>query len=177
MIPFYLILLYVPFYIQLPLVFIAPFFFILPSSMGLSKSKMAAREGFDFASKHWAKGFVTLLVLSLSVFFLSQPFAFVLSIQEGPADQPVMNDLLDWFFGFLQPILMEYTSYHTEVVNLLRQAIYASFLLLILPLFFIASGFIFYTAREEVNATGLYRAFEKFGKRSKTQESRADYDE
>lgn len=175
-IPFYLIMLYVPFYIQLPLIFIAPLFFILPASMGLNKSKKAASEGFDFASKHWTKGFVTLLVLSLAVFFFAQPFAFVLSIQEG-SGEPVMNDLLDWFCDFLQPILLEYTVYHTEIVNLFRQAIYLSFFLLILPLFFIVAGFIFYTAREEVNATGLYLAFEKFGKRSKTQETKADFDE
>tara|TARA_B100000508_G_scaffold141096_1_gene146873 strand:- start:107761 stop:109686 length:1926 start_codon:yes stop_codon:yes gene_type:complete len=175
-IPFYLIMMFVPFYIQLPLIFIAPFFFILPASLGLNNTKKAVSEGFDFASKHWTKGFVTLLVLCLSVFFLSQPFAFVLSIQEGSGEPP-MNDLLDWFCNFLQPILLEYTSYHTEIVNLFRQLIYLLFFLLIIPLFFIVSGFIFYTAREEVNATGLYKAFEKFGKRSKTQETKADFDE
>lgn len=174
--PFFIILQFVPFYIQLPLIFIAPFFFILPASSGLDGGKKSAKEGFDFASKHWTKGFVGLLVLSLCVFFFAQPLGFVLSIQEGPGE-PIMNDVLDWFCNFLQPILMEYTSYHTEIVNLFRQVVYLAFLLLVLPLFFIVAGFIYYTAREEVNATGLYKAFEKFGKRSKTQETKVDFDD
>lgn len=176
MLPLFIIIQFIPFYIQLPLIFIAPFFFLLPASAALNKDGRAAQEGFDFASKHWTKGFVGLLVLSLSVFFFAQPFGFVMSIQEGSGEPP-MNDVLDWFCNFLQPILSEYTSYHTEIVNLFRQVIYLGFILLVLPLFFIVSGFIFYTAREEVNATGLYLAFEKFGKRSKTQETKVDFDE
>ena len=174
--PFYLILLFSPFYIQLPIIFLLPLFFILPASMAFSDVHNPFKEGFNFASKHWAKSFIILIVLSSSVFFLSQPFAFVLSIHEGTSE-PIMGDLLDWFCDFLQPILMEYTAYHTEIINLLRQVVYLSFFLLVLPLFFIASGFIYFSSKEEINATGLYLAFEKFGKRSRTQETNADFDE
>ncbi|MGM0477992.1 MAG: stage II sporulation protein M [Bacteroidota bacterium] len=175
LIPLHLIFFFVPYYFQIPLIFLLPLLFLLPASAAYSNNKNTLSEGFNFGAKHWTNGFIVLLVLSLGVFFMAQPFGFVLSIHEN-AGTSIMRDVLDWFLDFLQPILMEITEYHTAVINLLRQLVYTAFFILLLPLFFIASSFIYFSAREEIQATGLYKQFKQFGKRSKTQESPADYE-
>jgi ABC-type sulfate transport system permease component len=173
--PFYFIIMALPYYLLIPFIFILPFFYIKSATLGLSDAKKKLSKAYEFGSRHWANSLILLMVLSLAVFFLAQPFAFVISFHDFRG-QPAIGDILDWFTSFLQGILAENTIYYTEIINLVRQFVYLAFFVMVIPLFFISSGFIFYSAREVIDAKGLERDFEKFGKRSKTQETNFDYD-
>jgi hypothetical protein len=141
----------------------------------LSDAKKRVSKAYEFSSRHWANSLILLIVLSLAVFFLAQPFAFVVSFHDYMG-QPYIGDILDWFTGFLQGVLADNTIYHTEIINFVRQFVYLAFFVMVIPLFFISAGFIFYSAREVIDAKGLKFDFQKFGKRSKTQETNFDYD-
>lgn len=175
MLPIYFLVLVLPFYLLFAMIFIFPFFVLVPASVGLHK-KASLKVGFHFATSQWNSSFVVLLVLCLCTFFFAQPFGFVLSYHTFNGE-PAMSDLLDWFTQFLQPIIAEYSNSSAVFINIIRQLVYVFFIVLLLPLFFISFGLIFYSGREEESAVGLYDAFKKFGKRSRTQETKADFNE
>lgn len=173
--PLYILIMALPYYLLIPFVFIMPFFYIKAATLGLSDAKKRVSKAYEFGSRHWSNSLILLIVLSLALFFLAQPFAFVVSFHDFRG-QPYIGDILDWFTGFLQGILADNTVYHTEIINFVRQFVYIAFFLMVIPLFFISAGFIFYSAREVIDAKGLQIDFQKFGKRSKTQETSFDYD-
>jgi len=164
-----------PFYLLFAMVFIFPFFVLVPASVGLNK-KGNLGEGFRLATSQWNNTFVVFLVLGICTFFFAQPLGFVLSYHEMNG-MPFMSDLLDWFTQFLHPIFAEYTNYSAVLINIIRQLVYVFFFVLLLPLFFIAFGLIFYSGREKESAVGLYTSLKQFGKRSRTQETKADFNE
>ncbi|MEX1192725.1 MAG: stage II sporulation protein M [Brumimicrobium sp.] len=173
--PIYIALMGLPFYLLIPFVFLIPFLYLLPATFGLSDAKNRISKAFDFSSRHWSSSLAVIIVLGFAVFLLAQPFAFVFSFHDYNGE-PMMGDVLDWFTDFLHGILVENTVFHTEITNLFRQLIYVVFFVLIIPLFFIAAGFVFYSAREQISAQGLKNEFKRFGKRNKTQESQFDYE-
>ena len=175
LLPIYLLMMILPFYLLFAMVFIFPFFVLVPASVGLNK-KGNLGEGFRLATSQWNNTFVVFLVLGICTFFFAQPLGFVLSYHEMNG-MPFMSDLLDWFTQFLHPIFAEYTNYSAVLINIIRQLVYVFFFVLLLPLFFIAFGLIFYSGREKESAVGLYTSLKQFGKRSRTQETKADFNE
>ncbi|MDX1651439.1 MAG: stage II sporulation protein M [Brumimicrobium sp.] len=175
LLPIYLIFIFLPFYFQIPFIFILPFLFLHPATMGISEGHKRFSQAFRYGAKHWSAGLIVLMILSLTVFFFAQPFGFVISYLDYRGN-PEIPDILDWFTDFVQGVLVDHTSYSMEIINLIRQLVYVLFFLLVLPLFFIASGFVYFTARELIEAKGLKKEFMLFGKRSKTQETYYDYE-
>lgn len=88
-----------------------------------------------------------------------------------------MNDLLDLLTDFVKQFLAEETAYYVVVANVIRQVVYLLAFVLLLPLIFIASGFLFHSVEEEIEVVGLKKEFEKFGKRSRVQETQYDYED
>ena len=89
----------------------------------------------------------------------------------------MMSDILDIITNFVKQFLVEETSYYVVVANVIRQIIYLLAFIFLLPLVLIATGFLFYGAQEEVDAVGLKKEFERFGKRSRVQETQYDYED
>ena len=164
--PLYAMVMVFPYYILMPMILLFPFFILVPSSVGL-ESKPSLKLGFSLASKNWNSSVLMLFTLSLITFFFAQPFAFVI---------PEAGDLLDWFTDFLLPIFTEITPEPIVWVNVIRQIVYVGFILLMLPLFFIVFGLLFYSAKEEKEAIGLKVSLQQFGKRSRIKESNSDFE-
>ncbi|RYM34095.1 stage II sporulation protein M [Brumimicrobium glaciale] len=164
--PLYFLMIVLPFYILIPMIFLFPFFILGLPSAGLEE-KSSIKSVFKLASQKWSASLIILIVLSLTTFFFAQPFAFVIS---------GMGDLLDWFTDFLLPIFAEISSDPIVWVNVIRQIVYVLFMILLLPLFFIAFTLLFYSAKEENEALGLKSEFQKFGKRSRIKETIVDFE-
>lgn len=164
--PMYFLMIAFPFYILIPMIFLFPFFIIAPASVGLEE-KSSITSIFNLSAQKWTASLILLVILSLTTFFFAQPFAFVI---------PVWGDLLDWFTDFLIPIFAEISPYPIVWANVIRQIVYISFIVLLLPLFFIAFTLLFYSAKEENEAVGLKSDFKVFGKRSRIKETSADFE-
>lgn len=172
--PFYFLMIVLPYFILIPLTFFLPFLMLLPASVGL-EDKPTLKTGFFLSSAKWSSSFLLFSVLAITVFFIAQPFAFVFSFEEYNG-RPLVSDLLDLFTDFLIPIFNEVTDYPIVWANVIRQVVYASFMLFVLPLFFLTFGLLFYTAKEEKEAVGLNNDFKNFGTRSRTKETPADFE-
>lgn len=168
-----------PWYLLLIFYFFVPFFYLNASTVALAdkdqKNKLG--RGFKYSSKHYGNSLVILLLLTLVVLVLSQPFAFVLSIHDGWRDEPMIRDLLDMLADFVKRVAQVYTTDYMFWANVVRQVVYVLFLFALLPLIGITAAFGYYTEKERNEANGLKKAFEAFGKRSKTQEMEADYED
>lgn len=171
----YAIFVLLPFYIQLPALLLLPLFILLPAAAALYKGKRKIGAGFKFSSRNWGKNFGVVLFFTLFIFIAVQPIAFIFSISDGGA--PLMNDLLDLLTDFVKQFLAEETAYYVVVANVIRQVVYLLAFVLLLPLIFIASGFLFHSVEEEIEVVGLKKEFEKFGKRSRVQETQYDYED
>ena len=171
----YALVAFLPFYIQIPLVLLLPLFLLLPAAAGLFSGKNKLQKGFQYSSRNWGKNFGVLLFFIACIFLAVQPIAFVFSIHEG--SEPMMSDVLDIITNFVKQFLVEETSYYVVVANVIRQIIYLLAFIFLLPLVLIATGFLFYGAQEEVDAVGLKKEFERFGKRSRVQETQYDYED
>lgn len=173
-VPLYALIMGLPFYILIPSVFLFPFFILVPASVGLT-DRPSIKSGFQLSGGKWSSSFVIFSLLCITTFFIAQLFAFVFSYNDI-GGQPYMNDLLDWLSDFLLPIFSEFTQDPIVWINVVRQIVYVLFLLLLMPLFFMAFGLLFYSAKEEVEAIGITNELQQFGKRSKTIETRSDFE-
>lgn len=172
----YLFVYFLPYHLLLLSFFVVPFFFLVLPSAGLSSHKKYISNGLKLSKRYWTKSFGMLVALALFIGALAQPIALVFSIdfkEFGPA----ATDLLDMLTGFVERLLVNQTSFATGVANIIRQVVYLSFLILVIPLVFAAAVLLYYSANEEVYATGLWEKYKKFGKRSRVKESLNDYDE
>ena len=82
----------------------------------------------------------------------------------------MVRDLLDMLADFVKRVAGIFTEEYMVWSNVCRQLVYLVFVLGILPLVIITMSFGFYNAQEKMEATGLRKAFEKFGKRSRYNE-------
>jgi len=171
----YIFFAFLPYYILIPFILLLPLFLLLPASAGLYMDKNRISKGFQYSSRNWGKNFGVLIFFSVCIFLAVQPIAFVFSIHEGSG--PMMSDLLDLITGFVKQFLVEETSYYIVVANVIRQVVYVLAFIFLIPLVLIATGFLFHSSQEEVDAVGLRKDFENFGKRSRIQETQYDYEE
>lgn len=159
-------------------IFIIPFLFLNPAVSALDKGSIGKlwSKGFLVSRRHWGKSIVLILILLLITFIAMQPIAFVFSINEGWNDEPLVRDLLDIIAGFIKRVAQIYTDDFIFPANMVRQLFYLAYIFFLLPLLVIITGFGFYTVREVEEATGLRKAFESFGKRSRVKETDVDFE-
>lgn len=167
-----------PWFFVILIPFIAPFFFLNGALMAFDNSsiKSAFSKGFSFSKRHYGTSLIILGVLILLTAVIMQPIAFYFSIHETWTDEPMMRDLLDMTADFVKRVARIFNSDALVWSNLLRQIVYVIFLLGIIPFFIIAMTFGYFTEREKSEALGLKKAFEKFGKRSNSQETNVDFE-
>lgn len=158
--------------------FTLPFLLLLGSTMALDDSPFTERlkKGFRYGSKQYGNLLGALLVLMAFVVLLAQPVAFVFSIHDGKMGGPLVPDLLDMFSGFVQRVAVEFTDDYVVVSNIVRQLVYLVYVLTIIPLLAVITGFAFFSEREKTEATGLREAFLRFGKRNRFKEKPVDYE-
>lgn len=174
-----LLTLVLPWYLLILVYFFMPFFYLNGATVALDDKGRKGRfgRGFKYSKQHYGNTLVVLMLLTILVFILSQPIAFVLSTHDGWRDEPMIRDLLDIVADFTKRVAQIYTSDYMFWANVVRQLVYLIFLLGVLPLVAITATFGFYTERERTEANGLKKAFKNFGKRSRTQEMEADFEE
>lgn len=168
----YTSLVLLPSYLILLGIFLYPFLFNI-MSIGVSQEKgIPLLKFLKYGAKSWVFNFVLILFLTGMTVLFAQPIAFVMAgsrINEIP-------DLLDLFTDFIRMILTEETPYTIEVVNAIRVTVYLIFFILVFPIILIASALSSYKSIEEVEAPALRKEFENFGKRSRTVETKGDYE-
>lgn len=174
-----LLTLVLPWYLLILAFFFMPFFYLNGATAALDGGDSRGRfsKGFRFSKQHYGNSLLILMLLTVLVFILSQPIAFVLSMHDGWRDEPMIRDLLDIIADFTKRVALLYTEDYMFWANVVRQLFYLVFLIGVLPLVAITAAFGFYTERERSEATGLKIAFKNFGKRSRTQEMEADFEE
>ncbi len=159
----------------IPFVFVIPFLHLMIPTVIFEEKSL--RESMKKAVSLGTKRYFTLIlataVMGALVAVFSQPIAFVFSIVYY-GDKPETPDLLDMLTGFVERIC---NTYHFDTFfwsNIIRQFVYILFTLAVLPLFFIYSTFIYFAAKEVVDARTLTEDFKKFGKRDRYREMNED---
>ncbi|NRA11819.1 MAG: stage II sporulation protein M [Crocinitomicaceae bacterium] len=167
-----------PWYFLLLGLAVFPLFYLNAATMGLDNEKLSVRfsRGFKYSSKQYGNGILAMVIISLLVFMAAQPIALVLSVHDGFSDEPIMPDLLDMVAGFVKRIAMIYTDDYMIWSNVLRQIVYVIFIIMIIPILVLMMSFGYYNELEKNEAKGLRKSFEKFGKRSRSRETDADFD-
>lgn len=170
--------LFLPWYLLLFVVFLLPFFYLNGATMALHPKGAGKRfgRGFKFSKQYYGNSLLILLIILVLTFIIAQPIAFFLSIHEGWNDQPLIRDLLDIAADFVKRIAQIYTEDYMFWANVLRQIVYVAFMFGIIPLVVITTAFGYFSERERTEATGLHEAMEKFGRRSRTNETDVDFE-
>ena len=167
-----------PWQILLPGLLLFPLFYLNAATMGLDDQSFGTRfsRGFKYSAKQYGNGLLSLLILCGLVFMIAQPIALVWSIHWEPTGEPAMRDLLDVVADFIKRIAMIYTDDYIIWPNIFRQFVYVMFILMIIPLLVIMMSLAYYNELEKNEVKGLRKSLEKFGKRSRSQESDLDFD-
>ncbi len=176
----FLILFFIPVFWNILFLFVVPLFIMVGHSMAFGEGTFGKRasEGFSFSTNSYGTQLLTLGAFLFMMFVFAQPIAFVLSYQVvGYMEDPAFPDLLDLLAGFTKNIARYYTTDFVAVSNVVRQVIYLLFGLFVLPIYAIQLGFLYFDMREKQNAVGLKKSFESFGKRKRTKETAADFEE
>lgn len=158
--------------------FFIPFFLLNGATMALGEGSFGKRfkKGFKYSKQHYGNSLLTLIVLIALTIILMQPIAFVFSIHDY-SDKPMIPDLLDFVTEFIKRVAQLYTDNYIIYANIFRQVIYVIFMFAILPILIYSTAFAFFSQMERNEAVGLRKAFEKFGKRSRTHEKEVDFDD
>lgn len=175
-----LTVLLLPWYLLLFAFFIIPFFMLNGATAGLDTGGFGKRisKGFSMSSKNYGNTLLTLLLMTVLVTLIAQLIAFVFSIHVGYMDsKPLVRDLLDMLADFVKRVAMIYTEDYMVYANITRQVVYLLFVFMVLPILFIASVFGYFSVVEKMEAIGLRKEFQHFGKRKRNQETPSDFDE
>lgn len=169
---------YLPWYLLIWVSFIVPLLYLQGATQGLDNETFWKRfkKGFKFSKNHYAKTLGVLVLIGAFVVILIQPIAFVFSIHEGYGSKPLVPDLLDMLADLVKRVATEFSDEPIFYSNVARQIVYLVFMLGIVPLIAISSGFSYFSESEKTEAKGLRKAFEKFGKRNRYQEKPADFE-
>lgn len=167
-----------PWYLLIWALFLIPLFYLQGATMGLDSASFGKRfkKSFKISKDHYGKSLLVILILILLVLILVQPVAFVFSIHEGFNEKPLVKDLLDMLAEMTKRIAREFTDNYIIAGNIVRQIVYLLFILGIVPLIAISTGFSYFSEVEKTEAKGLRKAFEKFGKRNRFQEKPVDFE-
>lgn len=167
-----------PWYLLIWAILLIPLFYLQGATMGLDNAPFGKRfkKSFAISKNHYGKSLLVILILIVLTILLVQPVAFVFSIHEGFNDKPLVKDLLDMFAELVKRIAREFTDNYMVVGNIVRQIVYVLFLLGIVPLVVISTGFSYFSEIEKTEAIGLRKSFDKFGKRNRFQEKPVDFE-
>jgi len=167
-----------PWFFVILIPFIAPFFFLNGALMAFDSGNLKTRlsKGFKFSKRQYGTSLLVMVILIALTAMIVQPIAFYFSIHETWSDEPTMRDLLDMVADFVKRVAHIFDADALVCSNLLRQVVYVVFLLGIIPFYIITMTFGYFTEREKSEVLGLYKAFEKFGKRSNTKETKVDFE-
>lgn len=169
---------FLPWYFLLISLFVFPFIFLIPASMALDEGSVGARlkKGFSYSRQHYGKSLLALLILLILTTLLMQPIAFIFSIHEGWNNEPMVRDVLDMVADFTKRVARVFTDDYLIWSNVVRQVVYLMYVFALLPLLVIVMALGFLSEREKNEANGLRKAFEKFGRRSRTKETQEDFE-
>ena len=167
-----------PWYLLSWLFVLIPFFYLIGATMGLDDASFAKRfkKGFTFSKNHFGKSLLVIVLLVAFVMIISQPFAFVFSIQETYQNEPMMKDFLDMLSELAKRIGREFTDDYMVVGNVVRQLFYVLFFLGIVPLVAITAGLSYFSEVDKTEAASLKKGFQKFGKRNRYKEKQVDFE-
>lgn len=167
-----------PWYLLIWALFLIPLFYLQGATMGLDTASFGKRfkKSFKISKGHYGNSLLVLLILIVLVIILVQPVAFVFSIHEGFNEKPLVKDLLDMLAEMTKRIAREFTENYIVAGNIVRQIVYLLFILGIVPLIAITTGFSYFSEVEKTEAIGLRKAFDKFGKRNRFQEKPVDFE-
>lgn len=174
----YILVFALPWYLLIWVFFLLPLIYLQGATMGLDAASFGKRfrKSFAFSIRHYGKSLAILTLLTIFVVLIMQPIAFVFSIHEGYGDQPLVKDLLDMLAEFSKRIAREFTTDYMLISNLVRQFFYVVYVLGILPMVAISTGFSYFSELEKNEAKGLRNAFLKFGRRNRYQEKPEDFE-
>lgn len=174
----FIILFGLPWYLLFWAFFLIPLFYLQGATMGLDDAAFGGRlkKSFRFSIKQYGNTLLTLGLVLVFIVLIAQPIAFVFSIHNGYNDEPLVSDALDMLVGLVKRVSREFTDDYIVVGNIVRQVVYAAFLLGILPLLAIIAGFSYYTELDKSEAKSLKENFKKFGKRNRYQEKSVDFE-
>lgn len=167
-----------PWWVTIFVLPLMPFFYLNVAAAGLDNEKYGKRfsRGFKYSKQHYGKTLLLMMILLVLIIIIMQPIAFVFSIHEGFTNEPMVRDFLDLLADFVKRVAQIFTDDYMIWSNGLRQLVYAVYILGIMPLIIITTAFGYYSELEKTEANGLKKAFKKFGKRSRTQETEVDFD-
>ncbi len=167
-----------PWYLLCWLFVLIPFFYLIGATMGLDDAPFGKRlkKGFSFSKNYFGKSLLVIVLLVAFVTIMSQPIAFVFSIQEGYQQEPTVKDFLDMLSGFTKRIGREFTDDYMVVGNIIRQLFYVLFFFGIVPLVAITTGISYFSEVDKTEAASLKKGFLKFGKRNRYQEKSVDFE-
>jgi uncharacterized membrane protein SpoIIM required for sporulation len=170
------VILYLPWQFHVFSVFLIPFtLYMAPSAAlyrGASKTERMSK-GFRYSAGSYGKLFLLLFVLGFFLFLFLQPLGFVFSIHETN-EAPLMRDLLDVLVDFVTRSVVWITDDALVVGNIIRQLVYLSVLMLLIPFIAFIFGFGFLSEVEKREVTSLKKAFEKFGATAKNKEEQPE---
>lgn len=169
----YLPLLVLPWYLQFITFFLLPFALPLFSSvmLGENKFKTIFLEGIKLGYFGYFNSIFVLAIFSVGITVLAQPIAAIFSVFNEYTMRPELPDLLDVLCDFLTKIFDAYKLDSMFWTNWIREIVYLTAVVFIVPLLAILSTLIYHHGMETKNLRGLWKEFEKFGKRSRTKES------
>lgn len=166
-----------PWYLLLLAFFALPLFYLNAATVGLMDAPFGKRfsKGFKYSSKNYGNAMLAMLVLLVFVFMAAQPVAFFMS-NHYIQDEPLLPDLLDLVTRFIKRIAQIYTDDYIIWANIFRQLVYVFYVVFIICVLAIMMGFAYHNELERNEASGLKEEFEKFGKRSRSQETTVDFE-
>lgn len=148
---------------------------------GTTKQKL--EKGWKYSAQSYGSSLLSLFLFVAIFTLFMQPIAFVGSIYENfdpnnmfQITKPLMNDLLDMLADFVKRIGQIMGLDFMYWSNIVRQLVYLFFLMAVFPLWIISVAFLAYNEHEKNTASGLKKAFEQFGKRSRYKENEVDYE-
>lgn len=161
-----LIFKYLPFGVSFLLIFFLPFV-IMPMVYGVfenNKILKGINRGFFYAKKSWGNS----LGISSAILLLIFLIIFLPALMGG--GNPIeflLGMVLDWF---LLPLADEYFL----IKNCIWAVFYYTFFSIVLNVFFTSFSIMYYSIKEQEEATSLKKQIEQFGTMSKTYESEED---
>lgn len=168
-----------PWYWYFILLFMIPFFYLNGVVAGVAQGNFSElfSKGWKYSTRSYGSSLLTILLFFIMMALFAQPIAFVGSIHDGSLlAKPPIRDLLDMACDFIQNICVKFEWNAWFISNVFRQLVYLSFLFFVIPLWIVSIHFIAYNEIEKETASGLKKAFQWFGKRSRVQENEADYE-
>lgn len=174
----YSIVFILPWYFLIWATFLIPLFYLQGATMGLDSASYGKRfrKSFKISRTHYGKSLVVLLLLIILTILITQPIAFVFSNHLDRVDQPLVKDVLDMLVGLVKRVSREFTDDYIVFGNITRQIVYLIFILGIIPLVASTMCFSYCSETEKLEAIGLKKSFEKFGKRNRFQEKQVDFE-